>query len=72
MGAKARMALAVAPSSGMAVCPTISLAASRAGVPVLHAHAHAVGHHDGIVHQHAQGDDEAPREMRSRMILSPP
>jgi hypothetical protein len=52
------MPIAVPPSSAQMVLPTASEAASDAPCPDLHAHLHALGDHDGVVHQHAQGNHQ--------------
>ena len=58
MAPKASTAIAVEPSSGIAVCETTSFAACILSLTPLHRDEHAFGDDDGIVHQHHEGDDE--------------
>ena len=58
MAAKARMAMTVAPSSGMADCFTTAIAAWVGSSPFAEPDQHAVDDDDGVVDQHAQGDDQ--------------
>ena len=61
MEANASTATAVAPSRGMLFCPTTFFGGLEAIHPLFHAHLHSVYDHDGVIHQHAQGDDQGTR-----------
>ena len=58
IGAKARMAITVAPSRGHMVCFTMALAASSSRQAALETDQYAFGDDNGVVHQHAQCNDQ--------------